>query len=293
MTSAGAETLPTSSRVDPPDPLPWLRTAVAAVVLLLVLLSLLDLAVAYVTRSMPPSHFVAGPIALGVTTIIWFVELYGLRRSLLVFAAVVTVPNVWLAAIGHVAVNFLLLSLTVAWVTYLGSHLEGLVALAMNLAVIGVAELGAIASGYIGLGLVPWAAGLVLIWLMTRALVAQQRLAAELRVAQQDLTRQIAENARLYEQAQQTALLEERQRIARELHDAVTQTLFSSSLIADVLPRRRAAGAHARRPGRDAHLALRAAPDRADGIAAGRSLASAGRGDHRARAAAGVAEGRR
>ena len=45
------------------------------------------------------------------------------------------------------------------------------------------------------------------------------------------------ENARLYEQAQQTAVLEERQRLARELHDAVTQTLFSSSLIAEVLPR--------------------------------------------------------
>jgi PAS domain S-box-containing protein len=45
------------------------------------------------------------------------------------------------------------------------------------------------------------------------------------------------ENARLYERAQQTAVLEERQRLARELHDAVTQTLFSASLIADVLPR--------------------------------------------------------
>jgi PAS domain S-box-containing protein len=45
------------------------------------------------------------------------------------------------------------------------------------------------------------------------------------------------ENARLYERAQQTAALEERQRLARELHDAVTQTLFSASLIADVLPR--------------------------------------------------------
>jgi PAS domain S-box-containing protein len=45
------------------------------------------------------------------------------------------------------------------------------------------------------------------------------------------------ENARLYEQAQQTAVLEERQRLARELHDAVTQTLFSASLIAEVLPR--------------------------------------------------------
>jgi GAF domain-containing protein len=44
-------------------------------------------------------------------------------------------------------------------------------------------------------------------------------------------------NARLFEQAQQVATAEERQRLARELHDAVTQTLFSASLIADVLPR--------------------------------------------------------
>ncbi|HEY1297624.1 MAG TPA: GAF domain-containing protein [Chloroflexota bacterium] len=44
------------------------------------------------------------------------------------------------------------------------------------------------------------------------------------------------QNARLYEQAQQAATLEERQRLARELHDAVTQTLFSTALIADVLP---------------------------------------------------------
>ncbi len=44
------------------------------------------------------------------------------------------------------------------------------------------------------------------------------------------------QNARLYAQAQQAATLEERQRLARELHDAVTQTLFSASIIADVLP---------------------------------------------------------
>ena len=45
------------------------------------------------------------------------------------------------------------------------------------------------------------------------------------------------ENARLYEQAQELAAVEERQRLARDLHDAVTQTLFSTSLIAEVLPR--------------------------------------------------------
>jgi signal transduction histidine kinase len=44
------------------------------------------------------------------------------------------------------------------------------------------------------------------------------------------------ENARLYEQAQQAAVLEERGRLARELHDAVTQTLFSASLIAEAVP---------------------------------------------------------
>ncbi len=45
------------------------------------------------------------------------------------------------------------------------------------------------------------------------------------------------ENARLYEQAQELATVEERQRLARDLHDAVTQTLFSASLIAEVLPK--------------------------------------------------------
>lgn len=45
------------------------------------------------------------------------------------------------------------------------------------------------------------------------------------------------ENAQLYGQAKQVAVFEERQRLARELHDAVTQTLFSASLIAEVLPR--------------------------------------------------------
>ena len=45
------------------------------------------------------------------------------------------------------------------------------------------------------------------------------------------------ENARLYQHAEAAAIVAERQRLARELHDAVTQTLFSASLIADVLPR--------------------------------------------------------
>lgn len=45
------------------------------------------------------------------------------------------------------------------------------------------------------------------------------------------------DNARLYEHAEESAAAAERNRLARELHDAVSQTLFSVSLIAEVLPR--------------------------------------------------------
>lgn len=45
------------------------------------------------------------------------------------------------------------------------------------------------------------------------------------------------ENANLRSQAEQTAVAAERSRLARDLHDAVTQTLFSASLIAEVIPR--------------------------------------------------------
>ena len=45
------------------------------------------------------------------------------------------------------------------------------------------------------------------------------------------------DNARLKVQAEEIAVNAERSRLARDLHDAVTQTLFSASLIAEVLPR--------------------------------------------------------
>jgi len=43
------------------------------------------------------------------------------------------------------------------------------------------------------------------------------------------------ENARLHEAAQRVAVLEERQRLARELHDSVTQQLFSAILVAQTI----------------------------------------------------------
>lgn len=55
----------------------------------------------------------------------------------------------------------------------------------------------------------------------------------------QTLADQIAvaiENARLYEAGQQLAVSEERNRLARDLHDSVTQELFSMTMMASALP---------------------------------------------------------
>jgi signal transduction histidine kinase len=62
----------------------------------------------------------------------------------------------------------------------------------------------------------------------------------ELRQSNQQLQDEIAQRQKvekeLAEKAAQDAIAGERTRLARDLHDAVTQTLFSASLIAEVLP---------------------------------------------------------
>ncbi len=59
----------------------------------------------------------------------------------------------------------------------------------------------------------------------------------ELAAAYSDQVALAIGNAQLREQVQETAMSAERHRLARELHDAVTQTLFSASLIAEAMPR--------------------------------------------------------
>ncbi len=45
-------------------------------------------------------------------------------------------------------------------------------------------------------------------------------------------------NARLYQDAHERAVLEERQRLARDLHDSVTQTLFAASVVSNAIIKR-------------------------------------------------------
>ena len=59
----------------------------------------------------------------------------------------------------------------------------------------------------------------------------------ELAVSFADQAALAIENAELRSKAEEAAAAAERSRLARDLHDAVTQTLFSASLISEVLPR--------------------------------------------------------
>lgn len=76
--------------------------------------------------------------------------------------------------------------------------------------------------------------GLMLYYLEPRKFSPEE---IELAVMFGDQAELAIENARLRVQVERTAVAAERNRIARDLHDSVTQTLFSASLIADVLPR--------------------------------------------------------
>lgn len=60
---------------------------------------------------------------------------------------------------------------------------------------------------------------------------------AELAIMFSDQIALAIETARLREQAKQAAVMDERNRLARDLHDSVTQTIFSANLIAETLPR--------------------------------------------------------
>src|SRR5437016_3211843 len=133
-------------------------------------------------------------------------------------------PNLCLALMHHNGANFLFLPLVMAWVGVVGSRAESVAALGLTLATIGVgAIVNALDGRFFWSEWISWSAGLLIIWLMAQVLVRQERL--------------VTENARLHERARQAAVLEERQRLARELHDSVTQSLYGISLQAEAASR--------------------------------------------------------
>jgi PAS domain S-box-containing protein len=81
--------------------------------------------------------------------------------------------------------------------------------------------------------------GLVLYYAEPRA-VSEEEI--DLAVAFADQAALAIENARLHGQAREAAVMEERARLARELHDSVTQALFSMTLLAEAGQRLARAG---------------------------------------------------
>jgi signal transduction histidine kinase len=81
--------------------------------------------------------------------------------------------------------------------------------------------------------------GLVLYYSEPRAVSKEE---IDLAVAFADQAALAIENARLHEQAREAAVMEERARLARELHDSVTQALFSMTLLAEAGQRLAKAG---------------------------------------------------
>lgn len=67
-------------------------------------------------------------------------------------------------------------------------------------------------------------------------LATNAQLTAEIALYQQAAAARSAEYAQLLKHAKEMAAAAERTRLARDLHDSVTQTLYSASLIAQVLP---------------------------------------------------------
>ena len=77
---------------------------------------------------------------------------------------------------------------------------------------------------------------------LSRLLTTSQDVNAKLEGLLADQRAIAVENARLHEEAGQIAILEERQRLGRDLHDSVTQALYSMMLFADATRLALAAG---------------------------------------------------
>jgi len=200
----------------------WLRRwAVVAVVAIVTPITVIT---AYADQ-MPAFHHLAVPIAVAIIVPAWVVELSGLRWPRLALVAATVLPNVWLTLIGHDSTNYLWLPLLVSWVAFAGTRAEGVATLALASATV---ALDVIINPNVTWSFwIEWVVSFLLAWFMGIVLRRQVRLVAELRLLRGETE----------ERARQVAVLEERQRLSRELHDSVTQSLYGISLYAEAAGR--------------------------------------------------------
>jgi len=207
----------------------WLRRW--AVVAVVAIVTPITVVTAYADQ-MPAFHRVAVPIAVAIIVPAWVVELSGLRWPRLTLVAATVLPNVWLTLIGHDSTNYLWLPLLVAWVAFAGTRAEGVAALMLASATVALDV--AVNSAVTWSFCIEWVVSFLLAWFMGIVLRRQVRLIAELRLLRGETE----------ERARQVAVLEERQRLSRELHDSVTQSLYGISLYAEAAARALTDGEH-------------------------------------------------
>ncbi len=211
----------------------WLPVATAATVLALGVVTIAGALAEHAFSPMPAIHLVLPPAVVVWYLVLWGLDLVGLAPEQWIFSLVAVIPRLLLGAVGHTGLNTLYLLLLVAWVTYTGSTRASVVALALALGTIAFTAGADALDGRVAVSAwLAWAIGILAIWLMTRALVAQRRLLGELQQAQ----------AELGDQTRRAAILEERQRLARELHDSASQSLYSARMYAEAALRQLAAG---------------------------------------------------
>jgi len=131
---------------------------------------------------------------------------------------------VWLTLIGHDSTNYLWLPLLVVWVAFAGTRAEGVAALVLASATVALDV--TIAAGSWSF-CIEWVVSFLLAWFMGIVLRRQVHLVAELRLLRSETE----------QRALEVAVLEERQRLSRELHDSVTQSLYGISLYAEAAGR--------------------------------------------------------
>ncbi|MBV9172056.1 MAG: GAF domain-containing sensor histidine kinase [Chloroflexi bacterium] len=156
----------------------WVRRAVAITI---PVLGVVTISTAY-ADTMPIFHHAAAWIAVAIMTAAWAVELAGVPWSRIALIAAVVLPNAWLTSIGHDALNYMYLWLLVAWVSFAGTRVEGILALGLTLGTVAFdSVLVAVSGGQLNWGLMAGTSFLLLIvWFMGLSLRREHQRSQEL-----------------------------------------------------------------------------------------------------------------